>query len=330
MTVSSVDRVAPALAVERLNISLSLGGRAVPVVTDLSFVVAPGEAVAVVGESGCGKSMTARAIAGLPPRGAMVSGSIKLDGEEISNLSWRARRKLGGRRIGFIFQEPMSSLHPTLSLGAQMMDTISAHLGLSRAAARDRAAELLDRVGIPRRRNALDAYAHELSGGMRQRVMIAMAISCNPTLLIADEPTTALDVTIQAQVLDLLADMRREFGVAMLYITHDLDIVAESCQRAVILYAGDMVEAGNSTECLKRPRHPYTRGLVDALISFDATRGRLAAIPGSVPPLGAWPEGCRFGPRCSRAAEICRQHPTFVIEPNSAYRCWLPLEEPQP
>jgi oligopeptide/dipeptide ABC transporter ATP-binding protein len=333
--VATIDRAeaaqtTPVLAVVGLNVSLRLDGRVVPVVTELSFEVRPGEAIALVGESGCGKSMTARAIAGLPPAGAIVSGSIRLEGEEISRLQPRERRKLGGRRIGFIFQEPMSSLHPTLSLGAQMTDTIRAHLGLSRVAARERAAALLDRVGIPRRRNALDAYVHELSGGMRQRVMIAMAISCNPALLIADEPTTALDVTIQAQVLDLLADMRREFGVAMLYITHDLDVVADFCERAIILYAGDMVEAGRAADCLERPRHPYTRGLVDAIPSLDVQQTRLAAIPGAVPPLGAWPEGCRFAPRCSDAAEICRQRPAFVSEQYSAYRCWRPLPEAAP
>jgi oligopeptide/dipeptide ABC transporter ATP-binding protein len=320
-------RAAPVLAVDGLSISLWLDGRVVPVVTDVSFEVRSGEAVALVGESGCGKSMTARAIAGLPPTGAIVSGSIKLEGEEISTLPPRERRKLGGRRVGFIFQEPMSSLHPTLSLGAQMTDTIRTHLGLSRAAAREHAAELLDRVGIPRRRNALDAYVHELSGGMRQRAMIAMAISCNPTLLIADEPTTALDVTIQAQVLDLLADMRRELGVAMLYITHDLDVVADFCERAIILYAGDMVEGGRAADCLERPRHPYTRGLVDAIPSLDTKKTRLTAIPGTVPPLGAWPAGCRFAPRCSRVAEICRRRPALVREQNSFYRCWRPFSE---
>ena len=324
---AEATRTRPVLAVDRLSVSLRLDGRVVPVVTDLSFDVRPGEAVALVGESGCGKSMTARAIAGLPPAGAIVSGSISLEGAEISTLPPRERRKLGGSRIGFVFQEPMSSLHPTLSLGAQMTDTIRTHLGLSRAAAQQRAAELLDRVGIPRRRNALDAYVHELSGGMRQRVMIAMAISCNPALLIADEPTTALDVTIQAQVLDLLADMRRELGVAMLYITHDLDVVAEFCQRAIILYAGDMVEAGRAADCLEAPRHPYTRGLVDAIPSLDLRKKRLTAIPGTVPPLGAWPEGCRFAPRCGSAEAICSQRPSFVTERDSAYRCWRPLAE---
>ena len=318
---------APVLSVEGLSVSLKINGRAVPVVTDVSFSIGLGEALALVGESGCGKSMIARAIAGLPPSGATIGGSIKLEGNDLSALSQRERRRLGGRRIGFIFQEPMSSLHPTLSVGAQITDAIRAHLGLSRAGARARAADLLDRVGIPRRRNALDAYVHELSGGMRQRAMIAMAISCDPILLIADEPTTALDVTIQAQVLDLLAEMRRELGVAMLYITHDLDVVADFCDRAIILYSGDMVEAGGAVDCLKRPRHPYTRGLVDAIPSLDGKRARLSAIPGTVPPLGGWPTGCRFAPRCDRAAEICGNRPAFNSEGSSAFRCWRPLPE---
>ena len=318
---------APVLSVDGLSVSLTIHRRLVPVVTDLSFEVGPGEAVALVGELGCGKSITARAIAGLPPARASVSGSIRLEGQDLSALSARERRGLGGRRIGFIFQEPMTSLHPTLSIGAQITDTIRAHLGLSRAAARERATELLDRVGIPRRREALDAYVHELSGGMRQRAMIAMAISCGPILLIADEPTTALDVTIQAQVLDLLADMRRDMGLAMLYITHDLDVVADFCDRAVILYSGDMIETGGAADCLKRPRHPYTRGLVDAIPSLEIKRARLTAIPGTVPPLGAWPSGCRFAPRCDRAAEICGQRPAFTRDGASAYRCWRPLPE---
>jgi oligopeptide/dipeptide ABC transporter ATP-binding protein len=315
----------PTLSVRGLHVSLRIAGRIVPVVTDLSFDVAAGEAVALVGESGCGKSLTARAIAGLSPANAIVEGSIRLNGDDVAALPPRDRRKLGGRKIGFIFQEPMSSLHPTLSLGAQMIDTIRTHLGLDRRAARQRAAELLDRVGIPRGRNVLDAYVHELSGGMRQRVMIAMAISCNPSLLVADEPTTALDVTIQAQVLDLLSDMRRDLDVAMLYITHDLDVVGDFCERAVILYAGDMVEAGKARECLNNPRHPYTRGLVDAIPAFDEARRRLEAIPGAVPPLGAWPDGCRFAPRCGRAEAVCDRRPAFTSDGVSAYRCWRPV-----
>ncbi|MDR3474752.1 MAG: ABC transporter ATP-binding protein, partial [Devosia sp.] len=207
----------PTLEVDGLGVSLNLGLRQVPIVTDVSFSVARGECVALVGESGCGKSITASAIMGLPPANTVITGAIRLNGRTISDLPRSERRKLCGRHIGFIFQEPMTALHPTLSIGAQMTDTLRHNLGLARHAAVDRAAELLDRVGIPRPRDILGGYVHELSGGMRQRVMIALAISCGPSLVIADEPTTALDVTIQAQVLDLLDQMRRELDLALLF-----------------------------------------------------------------------------------------------------------------
>jgi oligopeptide/dipeptide ABC transporter ATP-binding protein len=271
--------------------------------------------------------MTARAIIGLPPAGARVTGSVVLEGQEVTRLSDKERRRLCGSRIGFIFQEPMTSLHPTLSIGAQMCDTLQAHLRLSRAAARDRAAELLDRVGIPRNREILNGYVHQLSGGMRQRVMIAMAISCGPRLVIADEPTTALDVTIQAQVLDLLIEMRRELGLAMLYITHDLEVVADFCDRALVMYAGDIVEEGSAEKILSEPHHHYTRGLVGAIPRPDDRRTRLALIAGQVPPIGAWPKGCRFAPRCPRADARCLEHPE--LEPIGAgqVRCWHPAVE---
>ena len=311
---------APVLAVADLDIALVQHGRRVPVVTAMSFIVEAGEAVALVGESGCGKSMTARAIAGVPPAGVAIAGSIRLAGQELTTLPPRERRRLCGRQIGFVFQEPMTSLHPTLTLGAQMVDGLRTHLGLSRRAARDRAADLLDRVGIPRGRNVLDAHVHELSGGMRQRVMIAMAISCGPRLLIADEPTTALDVTIQAQVLDLLAEMRRESQVAMLYITHDLEVVAQFCDRAIVMYAGEAVETGAATDCLAHPRHPYARGLLDAIPVLGRPDARLTPIQGQVPPLGQWPEGCRFAPRCARADAACARHPAL----HDGVRCWHP------
>ena len=316
---------APILEVRDLSVSLPISGRMVPVVTDLSMSIAPGEAVALVGESGCGKSMTARAIIGLPPPGAVVSGSIRLEGRELTTLSPRERRRVGGRGIGFIFQEPMTSLHPTLSIGQQMTDSLRYNLNLSTRAARDRARELLARVGLPKERDLLNAYVHELSGGMRQRVMIAMAISCNPRLVIADEPTTALDVTIQAQVLELLIAMRAEIGLAMLYISHDLEVVAEFCDRAIVMYAGDQVEAGTPVECLKTPHHPYTRGLVDAIPHAGEARSRLSPIPGQVPSLGSWPRGCRFQPRCPRQDDRCATRPELATFVRSEVRCWHPL-----
>jgi oligopeptide/dipeptide ABC transporter ATP-binding protein len=315
----------PILEVRNLCVSLPISGRMVPVVTDLSLSIASGEAVALVGESGCGKSMTARAIIGLPPPGATVSGSIRLEGSELTTLSPRERRRVGGRGIGFIFQEPMTSLHPTLSIGQQMADSLRYNLGLPARAARDRAKELLARVGLPKDRDLLNAYVHELSGGMRQRVMIAIAISCNPKLVIADEPTTALDVTIQAQVLDLLIAMRAEIGLAMLYISHDLEVVAEFCDRAIVMYAGDQVEAGTPIECLKTPHHPYTRGLVDAIPHAGEARTRLSPIPGQVPQLGSWPSGCRFQPRCPRQDDRCARRPELASVECSDVRCWHPL-----
>ena len=309
------------LDVRGLSVSLPIGGKLTPVVTDMNFSIAPGEAVALVGESGCGKSMTARAIIGLSPPGAKVDGAIMLNGRDLATLAPAERRRVGGREIGFIFQEPMTSLHPTLSIGAQMTDGLRLHLGLGRAAALDRARALLDRVGIPRSRDILAGHAHQLSGGMRQRVVIAMAIACGPSLVIADEPTTALDVTIQAQVLDLLAGMREEMGLAMLYITHDLEVVADFCDRAVVMYAGDRVEEALPEQCLTRPRHPYTRGLVAAIPRMGGAATRLAPIPGQVPAVGAWPSGCRFAPRCAIVDEVCAARPDF----NDGVRCWRPL-----
>lgn len=317
----------PILEVRNLSVSLPISGRMVPVVTDLSLSIAQGEAVALVGESGCGKSMTARAIIGLPPPGATVTGSIRLDGCELSTLPTRERRRVGGRGIGFIFQEPMTSLHPTLSIGQQMTDSLRYNLGLSTRDARERARDLLARVGLPRDRDLLKAYVHELSGGMRQRVMIAIAVSCNPKLIIADEPTTALDVTIQAQVLDILIAMRAETGLAMLYISHDLEVVSEFCDRAIVMYAGDQVEVGTPVECLNTPRHPYTRGLVDAIPHAGETRTRLSPIPGQVPSLGSWPNGCRFQPRCPKQDDRCAARPQLAMAARSEVRCWYPLLE---
>ncbi|WP_244489156.1 ABC transporter ATP-binding protein [Devosia sp. Root685] len=314
------------LEVENLSLSFRNADGLLPIVTDVSFSIREGEAVALVGESGCGKSITASAIMGIAPENAVIGGRIVLNGQEISALGPKDRRKLCGRHMGFIFQEPMTALHPTLSIGRQMTDTLKHNLGLSQSAATQRAAELLDRVGIPRARDILRGYVHELSGGMRQRVMIALAISCGPSLIIADEPTTALDVTIQAQVLDLLEDMRREMDLAMLFITHDLEVVGDFCDRAVVMYAGDVVERGQSADITRHPSHPYARGLIDAVPAHDDGRTRLTPILGTVPPVGQWPEGCRFAPRCGRADEKCRTRPRLETLSQTDVRCWHPLE----
>ncbi|SMQ69280.1 peptide/nickel transport system ATP-binding protein/oligopeptide transport system ATP-binding protein [Devosia lucknowensis] len=326
------DRVSPSadprtvLEVENLSLSFRNADGLLPIVTDVSFAIRAGEAVALVGESGCGKSITASAIMGIAPENAEIGGTITLNGKVISGLSPKDRRKLCGRHMGFIFQEPMTALHPTLSIGRQMTDTLKHNLGLSQSAATDRAAELLDRVGIPRARDILKGYVHELSGGMRQRVMIALAISCGPSLIIADEPTTALDVTIQAQVLDLLDDMRRELNLAMLFITHDLEVVGDFCDRAVVMYAGDVVERGRSEDVVHRPAHPYARGLIDAVPAHDDGRTRLTPILGTVPPVGQWPSGCRFAPRCTRADAQCATRPALAPHGKTDIRCWHPLE----
>jgi oligopeptide/dipeptide ABC transporter ATP-binding protein len=323
---SGVNVSGPVLEVENLGVTLVNGKRRLPIVTGISFKVAPGEALALVGESGCGKSMTASAIIGLPPDNAEVTGSIRLKGSEINGLSRNERRRLCGRHIGFIFQEPMTALHPTLTIGRQMTDSLRHNLGLPKAAAHDRAAELLDRVGIPRSKEILSDYVHQLSGGMRQRVMIALAISCGPSLVIADEPTTALDVTIQAQVLDLMEEMRREMDLAMVFITHDLEVVADFCDRAVVMYAGDVVERASSAELVAAPRHPYSRGLIDAIPARQADMARLKPIPGTVPQVGEWPAGCRFQTRCAFAQSWCAEHPPLEGGMVSAVRCWFPLE----
>ena len=313
------------LEVEGLGLSLRNADGLLPIVTDVSFSIREGEAVALVGESGCGKSITASAIMGIAPDNAVITGTITLNGKVISGLSARDRRKLCGRHMGFIFQEPMTALHPTLSIGRQMTDTLRHNLGLSHGEATNRAAELLDRVGIPRARDILKGYVHELSGGMRQRVMIALAISCGPALIIADEPTTALDVTIQAQVLDLLDDMRRELNLAMLFITHDLEVVGDFCEKAVVMYAGDVVERGLSTDVVSAPTHPYARGLIDAVPAHDDGRTRLTPILGTVPPVGQWPQGCRFAPRCTRADARCQTRPSLERHGQTDARCWHPL-----
>jgi oligopeptide/dipeptide ABC transporter ATP-binding protein len=322
---STLNPTKPILEVENLSVALPVYGKYLPVVTDVSFQVNPGEAVALVGESGCGKTMTARSIIGLPPPGARVTGSIRLEGRELTGMAKKERRRLGGSRIGFIFQEPMTSLHPTLTVGAQLCDTIRLHLGLDRKGARARAAQLLDRVGIPRATAMLDSYIHQLSGGMRQRVMIALAVSCGPSLIIADEPTTALDVTIQAQVLDLLKEMRSELGLAMLYITHDLEVVSDFCERAIVMYAGDVVEEGPVLKILGEPHHHYTRGLIGTIPIIGSERRRLTMIKGQVPPLGSWPAGCRFAPRCLRADEVCQKHPGLSAIGEGEVRCWHPV-----
>jgi peptide/nickel transport system ATP-binding protein len=281
-------------------------------VDGVSFHVNDAETLAVVGESGCGKSVTASSILRLVPEPpGKIAGSIKFQGRELLTLPERAMRAIRGNDIGMIFQEPMTSLNPVLTVARQLGETLRLHEGLDRKAAEARAVEMLDLVGIPEPRRRVRNYPHQLSGGMRQRVMIAIALACNPKLLIADEPTTALDVTIQAQILELMADLKRRTGTAIILITHDLGVVAEFAQRVMVMYAGRKVEEAPVVELFRTPRHPYTQGLIGAVpklgSSLEGEATRLAEIPGIVPSLKQRIQGCVFAGRCPRATELCRQ-----------------------
>ncbi|MFI4995045.1 MAG: ABC transporter ATP-binding protein [Hyphomicrobiales bacterium] len=281
-------------------------------VDGVSFHVDDGETLAVVGESGCGKSVTASSILRLVPEPpGKIAGSIRFQGRELLTLPERAMRAIRGKEIGMIFQEPMTSLNPVLTVARQLGETLRLHEGLSRKAAEVRALEMLELVGIPEPRQRLRNYPHQLSGGMRQRVMIAIALACNPKLLIADEPTTALDVTIQAQILDLMADLKRRTGAAIMLITHDLGVVAEVAQRVMVMYAGRKVEEAPVVELFRTPRHPYTQGLIGAVpklgSSLEGVETRLAEIPGLVPSLKQRIEGCVFAGRCAKVTDLCRK-----------------------
>jgi peptide/nickel transport system ATP-binding protein len=291
----------PILAVEDLVTIFDTDEGPVRAVDGVSFAVAPGETLAIVGESGCGKSVTALSIMGLVPEpGRIAGGRIVLEGRDLARMPERELRGLRGRHVSMIFQDPSSSLNPVYTVGRQIEETLRAHLGLRGAASRARAIELLERVGIPAPAVRVDDYPHQLSGGMRQRVMIAIALACEPKLLIADEPTTALDVTIQAQILELLAKLQRETGTSVVLITHDLGVVAELADHVAVMYAGRLVETADVRSLFAHPQHPYTRGLLRSVPGFgeNASRRRLHTIRGVVPDLRGLPRGCRFQERC--------------------------------
>jgi peptide/nickel transport system ATP-binding protein len=301
-------------------------------VDGVSFELKRGETLGIVGESGCGKSVTALSILRLIPTetGRIASGSIRFEGEELTALSEEAMKRLRGHRISMIFQEPMTSLNPVLTVGTQIAENVVRHLGVPWRAARDRACEMLDLVRIADARRRLDEYPHQLSGGMRQRVMIAMALSCDPQVLIADEPTTALDVTIQAQILDLMLELKERTGTAIVLITHDLGVVAETTQRVVVMYAGRKVEEAPVEVLFEEPLHPYTRGLMQAIPRLDieadaaGTRPRLQEIPGLVPILTRPIVGCAFAPRCGFATDRCRTEPPPLVDAGAGHTvaCW--------
>jgi oligopeptide/dipeptide ABC transporter ATP-binding protein len=319
---------APLLAVEHLSVSFRAGERQARVVDDLSFAVGAGRIVGLVGESGCGKSVTARAIMRLlpTPPARIEGGRIVLDGEDLLSLDERAMRRIRGERLGMVFQEPMTSLNPTFPVGFQIGETLRLHRDLGRRAARAQVLELLRMVGIgaPERRFA--QYPHELSGGLRQRVMIAMALACRPRLLIADEPTTALDVTIQAQILDLLGRLRDELAMALLLITHDLGVVAEHADEVVVMYAGKRVEWADVRALFGAPRHPYTHGLLTSMPRLTGSARKLPTIPGAVPDPAERGPGCPFVGRCPRALARCAlEFPPSEHADGHGFACWNPI-----
>jgi len=306
----------PLLSVKALTTTFRTETGVFPAVDGLSFDVAPGEVLGIVGESGSGKSVTALSILGLlpDPPGRIASGSIRFEGHEIVGMSKSELRALRGPSIGMIFQEPMTSLNPVFRIGDQIIETIRAHEPVSKVQARQRAIGLLDRVGISMSERRLDDYPHQLSGGMRQRVMIAIALACSPRLLLADEPTTALDVTIQAQLLDLLRDIQRETNMAVVIITHNMGVIAEFADRVLVMYAGRLAEQGTVDAVFTTPRHPYTQGLLASTPSLERDETRLATIPGVLPQLTETLPGCRFAPRCARRSDACLQSKPPMVD----------------
>ena len=293
----------------------------------VSFRIDPGETVGLVGESGCGKTVTALSILRLLDAEAVTSSSsiIEFEGTDLRNLEGEDLRAVRGAEIAMIFQEPSASLNPVLTVGLQITETLHAHRDIDKRAAKSRAIDLLELVDIPEPGERFRAYPHQLSGGMQQRVMIAIALSCEPKLLIADEPTTALDVTIQAQILALLHDLKAKLGMAMLLITHDLGVVAGMADRVAVMYGGQIVEEASAGQLFESPQHPYTRALLDAIPRLDRVTERLPAIPGSVPPATAWPSGCRFHPRCGEVLPRCSTEAPDMFDGGTDHRarCWL-------
>ena len=316
----------PLLDVRGLRTQFSTEDGIVRAVDGVSFVLHAGETLALVGESGSGKSVTSLSILRLvaAPQGRIVGGEVRFRGRDLLTLGDKEMRSVRGREIAMIFQEPMTSLNPVFTCGDQIAEVLELHQHLSRTAARARAIEQLALVGIPAPEQRVDEYPHQLSGGMRQRVMIAMALACRPAVLIADEPTTALDVTIQAQILDLLGRLRRELGMAVLLITHDLGVVAETADRVAVMYAGQVVEQAGVHALFRQPLHPYTAGLLASLPRLGEARTRLRTIPGQVPDPTAFPAGCRFHPRCPLAQERCRRETPELVAfgDGRSARCW--------
>ena len=292
---------------------------------DISFDIAPGEILGVVGESGAGKSLTGAAIIGLlEPPGRIGGGEILLEGQRIDNLPYAQMRAIRGRKIGAIFQDPLTSLNPLYSVGRQLIETITTHLPLNARQARARAIELLQDTGIPAAEQRIDHYPHQFSGGMRQRVVIALALAAEPKLIVADEPTTALDVSIQAQIITLLKTICKDRGAAVMLITHDMGVIAETCDRVAVMYAGRIAEIGPVHEVINHPSHPYTSGLMACIPDMSQDRENLHQIDGAMPRLNAIPQGCAFNPRCTKTFDKCVQHrPNLLKAGNTHAACWL-------
>ncbi len=329
---------APLLRVAGLRVEFKTRNGIARVIDDLDITLEEGETLGIVGESGCGKSMTALSVMGLVPTppGRIAAGRIELAGENLLEASERRMREVRGNEISMIFQEPMTSLNPVYSVGDQIAETARLHEGLSRRAAWERATEMLRAVGIPAPEQRVAEFPHQLSGGMRQRVMIAMALVCNPRVLIADEPTTALDVTVQAQIFDLLRELKARTGTAIILITHDMGAIAEMAERAIVMYAGRKIEEAPVERILTAPRHPYTRGLIACMPHLSATpsleRPPLAEIPGVVPSMTSLGSGCPFAPRCPEVDDLCRREEpaSHAIAADHQVRCWRAEEQAAP
>jgi len=320
----------PLLSVRDLVVEFPTRRGVLRALDGVSFDIAPGEVLGMVGESGAGKSITGAAIIGLiEPPGRIVSGEIRLAGERIDNLQPEAMRRIRGKRIGMVFQDPLTSLNPLYTVAQQLIETIRAHLDMSEKEARAHAVGLLDRVGIPAAARRIDDYPHHFSGGMRQRVVIALALAAEPELVIADEPTTALDVSVQSQIIDVLKEICAERGAAVMLITHDMGVIAETADRVAVLYAGRMAEIGPVSEVILKARHPYTSGLMASIPTLVQDTDRLVQIPGTMPRLNAIPSGCAFNPRCEHAFDRCLtdRPPLIDAGPRHAAACWLAEKE---
>jgi peptide/nickel transport system ATP-binding protein len=318
------------LEVKNLRVEFPTRRGTLVAVDDISLDISAGEVLGVVGESGAGKSMTGTAIIGLlEPPGRIASGEIRLEGRRIDNLPYHEMRKIRGRQIGAIFQDPLTSLNPLYRVGDQLIETILTHLPMTHAQARDRAVKLLEDVGIPSAAERINSYPHQFSGGMRQRVVIALALAAEPKLIVADEPTTALDVSIQAQIIQLLKKLCREHGTAVMLVTHDMGVIAETADRVAVMYAGRIAEIGPVQDVIKRPHHPYTVGLMGAIPTMGHKTERLTQIDGSMPRLNAIPKGCAFNPRCPKVFDRCRvERPDLMPAGHSHASCWLVAKEP--